>query len=65
MESGCLKFDKKNYQFKIKRDKRIKIIGILTHLRAITGSGITKFNIPFISKKYFKIKLLVFRFIKI
>ena len=51
VESGCLKFDKKNYQFKIKRDKRIKIIGIPTHLRAITGSGITKFNIPFYIKK--------------
>ena len=49
--SGCLKFDKKNYRFKTKNKKKIKIIGIPTHLRTITGSGISKFNIPFYLKK--------------
>ncbi len=48
VESGCLKFDRKNYleKNKKKRNKKIKIIGIPTTLRLITGSGISKNNIP-------------------
>ena len=46
VESGSLKFDKKNYLFKRRSNNHIKIIGIPTHLRMITGSGISKSNIP-------------------
>lgn len=45
--SGCLKFDKKNYIGNVKKNKKIKIIGIPTHNRVISGFGITKNNIPF------------------
>ena len=51
VESGCLKFDIKNFQFKMRNNKHVKIIGIPTHLRTITGSGISKYNIPFWLKK--------------
>lgn len=54
--SGCLKFDKKNYISHIKKNKKIKIIGIPTHNRVISGFGITKNNIPFYIR-HRKIKL--------
>tara|TARA_Y100001970_G_C14259925_1_gene879569 strand:+ start:26196 stop:27425 length:1230 start_codon:yes stop_codon:yes gene_type:complete len=49
VESGCLKFDERNYleKNKEKKNKKIKTIGIPTHLRLITGSGISKNNIPY------------------
>ena len=58
VESGCLKFDKKNYlELDKKRSKKkIKVIGIPTHLRLITGSGISKNNIPHGIRKNFKQK---------
>ncbi len=56
IESGCLKFDKKNYLKKerLRKKKKIRVIGIPTHLRLITGSGISKQNIPFGIRKHFK-----------
>ena len=58
IESGCLKFDQKNYSKKKqkKKNKKIKVIGIPTHLRLITGSGISKLNIPYGIRKHFKEK---------
>ena len=44
--SGTLKFDKKNYLEKKEVNKKIKIIGIPTHSRVISGKGISKNNIP-------------------
>jgi surface carbohydrate biosynthesis protein len=44
--SGNLKFDKKNYIKKKEKNKKIKIIGIPTHSRVISGNGISKNNIP-------------------
>lgn len=45
--SGCLKFDKKNYISTNQNSKKIKVIGIPTHSRVISGYGISKNNIPF------------------
>lgn len=45
--TGCLKFDKKNYVNINKNNKKIKIIGIPTHSRVISGNGISKYNIPY------------------
>ncbi len=45
--SGNLKFDKRNYINKQQSNKKINIIGIPTHLRVITGIGVSKNNIPF------------------
>ena len=58
VESGCLKFDKRNYleRNKEKKNKKIKIICIPTHLRLITGSGISKNNIPYGIRKNFRQK---------
>ena len=50
--SGCLKFDKKNYANNIKKNKKIKVIGIPTHNRVISGFGITKNNIPFYIRQW-------------
>ena len=44
--TGNLKFSKENYQKKIKKQKKIKVIGIPTHSRVISGNGISKQNIP-------------------
>ena len=46
--SGNLKFDKKNYIKNIKGNKKIKIIGIPTHSRVISGNGVSKNNIPYL-----------------
>ncbi len=57
LESGSLKFDKKNYLKNItKKNKKIKIIGIPTQLRLITGSGVHRLNIPFTLRKFYKQK---------
>lgn len=45
--SGCLKFDKKNYLNINQNKKKIKVIGIPTHSRVISGYGISKNNIPY------------------
>ncbi len=50
--SGCLKFDKKNYSLKKKSNKKIKVIGIPTHLRSISSSGISKSIIPQLIRKF-------------
>lgn len=50
--SGCLKFDKKNYIDNIKKNKKIKIIGITTHNRVISGFGHTKNNMPFYIRRW-------------
>ena len=52
IESGCIKFDKKNYLKTKKIKKKIKVIGIPTHMRLITGSGISRFNIPYYIRKH-------------
>ena len=58
VESGCLKFDQKNYLeiVKEKKNKKINVIGIPTHMRLITGSGISRFNIPYGIRKLIKEK---------
>jgi surface carbohydrate biosynthesis protein len=58
VETGCLKFDKKNYLQldEKKKNKKIKVIGIPTHMRLFTGSGISKFNIPYYIRKYIREK---------
>ena len=58
VESGCLKFDQKNYLeiVKEKKNKKINVIGIPTHMRLITGSGISRFNIPYGFRKLIKEK---------
>jgi len=56
VETGCLKFDEKNYLNIEKKtiNKKIKTIGIPTHMRLITGSGISRFNIPYGIRKTIK-----------
>ncbi len=57
IESGCLKFDKKNYsKINKKTKKKIQTIGIPTHMRLITGSGISRYNIPNVIRKNFEQK---------
>ena len=46
--TGNLKFSKENYQKKRKTQKKIKVIGIPTHSRVISGNGISKQNIPYL-----------------
>ncbi len=50
--SGNLKFSKKNYNSKNEKDKKVRIIGIPTHSRVISGNGVTKLNIPFYIRHY-------------
>ena len=50
--SGNLKFDKRNYTNIKKSDKKIKIIGIPTHSRVISGNGASKDNIPYIVRNW-------------
>tara|TARA_B100001063_G_C16753120_1_gene551484 strand:- start:332 stop:1549 length:1218 start_codon:yes stop_codon:yes gene_type:complete len=45
--SGNLKFDKRNYLKKEEKNKKIKIIGIPTHSRVVSGNGVSKQNIPY------------------
>lgn len=45
--SGNLKFSKENYENKIRKQKKIKVIGIPTQSRVISGNGISKQNIPY------------------
>ena len=49
--SGCLKFDKRNYLTKKENRKKVKIIGIPTHSRLISGYGISKSNIPYVLRQ--------------
>lgn len=49
--SGCLKFDKRNYLTKKENSKKVKIIGIPTHSRLISGYGISKSNIPYVLRQ--------------
>jgi surface carbohydrate biosynthesis protein len=54
LNTGCLKFDKNNY-LNIKKfndSRKIKIVGIPTHMRLITGSGISRFNIPKVIRQH-------------
>jgi len=51
VETGTLKFDKKNYLKKNFNNKKISIIGIPTHLRIISGFGKSKLMIPFLIRK--------------
>ena len=44
--TGNLKFSKENYENKTRKQKKIKVIGIQTHSRVISGNGISKQNIP-------------------
>ena len=45
--SGNLKFDKRHYPEKEqKKNRKIKVIGVPTHSRVISGKGISKNNIP-------------------
>lgn len=46
--TGNLKFDKRHYQNKKKLKKKIKVIGIPTHSRVISGKGRSKYNIPYL-----------------
>ena len=46
--TGCLKFDKKNYINNKEYNKKIKVIGIPTHSRVISGKGVSKNNIPYL-----------------
>ena len=50
--SGSLKFDKKNYINKKENNKKIKIIGIPTHSRVISGNGVSKHNIPYAMRNW-------------
>mgnify|MGYP001224669847 CR=1 FL=1 len=50
--SGSLKFDKKNYINKKQNNKKIKIIGIPTHSRVISGNGPSKNNIPYVIRNW-------------
>lgn len=50
--SGCLKFDKKNYSKNLEKNKKIKVIGIPTHNRVISGFGVSKNNIPFYIRRW-------------
>ena len=50
--SGSLKFDKRNYINEKKNNKKIRIIGIPTHSRVISGNGISKNNIPYIIRNW-------------
>ena len=45
--SGNLKFSKENYENKTRKQKKIKVIGIPTQSRVISGNGISKQNIPY------------------
>jgi len=45
--TGNLKFSKENYENKTRQQKKIKVIGIPTHSRVISGKGISKQNIPY------------------
>jgi len=45
--TGNLKFSKENYENKTKKQKKIKVIGIPTQSRVISGNGISKQNIPY------------------
>jgi len=46
--TGNLKFSKENYESKKRKQKKIKVIGIPTHSRVISGNGISKQNIPYL-----------------
>ena len=46
--TGNLKFSKENYESKTRKQKKIKVIGIPTHSRVISGNGISKQNIPYL-----------------
>ncbi len=50
--SGTLKFDKRNYNNKKNDNKKIKIIGIPTHSRVISGNGVSKNNIPHLIRNW-------------
>lgn len=51
VESGSLKFDKRNYATKGLQNKKINIIGIPTHSRVISGFGRSKLMIPFLIRQ--------------
>lgn len=50
--SGNLKFSKKNFVKIKKKSRKIKVIGIPTHSRIISGTGISKQNIPLRIRQY-------------
>ena len=45
--TGNLKFSKENYENKMRKQKKIKVIGIPTQSRVISGNGVSKQNIPY------------------
>lgn len=50
--SGNLVFNKNDFIEKKERNKKIKIIGIPTHSRVISGNGVSKNNIPYLIRHF-------------